>query len=127
MARAAWATAGFRECERPQTHHPRANRSRQLRLLCPGRCRFCRRSHRLGRIGGAEVRDWREIHEHVNLWRPQMVGDGDDFREAKTYDTITRDLLGEFISPFTLFSQNHAGSPKEHLEMEPVDSYHMVC
>src|SRR5215471_17700425 len=43
------------------------------------------RRHRLGRIGVAEVGDWREIHERVNLWRPQMAGDCDDFGEAKLY------------------------------------------
>src|SRR5215510_11569270 len=46
------------------------------------------RRHRLGRIGVAEVRDWREIHERVNLGRPQMAGDGDDFGEAKLYDIL---------------------------------------
>jgi hypothetical protein len=30
--------------------------------------------------------------------------------------TTARDLLGGFISPLTLFSQTHAGSPKEHKE-----------
>src|SRR5262245_459754 len=46
------------------------------------------RRHRLGRIGVAEVHDWREIHERVNLGRPQMAGDGDDFGEAKSYDVL---------------------------------------
>src|SRR5215510_11965093 len=46
------------------------------------------RRHRLGRIGVAEVRDWREIHERVNLRRPQMARDGDDFGEAKSYDFL---------------------------------------
>src|SRR5262245_11489229 len=46
------------------------------------------RRYRLGRIGVADVCDWREIHERVNLWRPQMAGDDDDFGEAESYDIL---------------------------------------
>src|SRR5262245_37941224 len=36
------------------------------------------------------------------------------FPDSAPTITTARDLLGGFISPFTLFSQTHAGTPMEH-------------